>query len=185
MCYMMNFIMCYSYHVLYCVFPCVIGCISMCYRVLYCVFSGQCFSCNERVMGANEACQAMGNLYHTKCFVCSSCGKYIIVTEETNLVIRPPFDYKKTVGILRWTLLCLFKKKKRWTVGIILLRYRESSLKYIRPPWYYGYGFHFHIWLLNILVNFRRGLTIIFKVWVLICIFGKGWNNACDIMNKF
>lgn len=36
---------------------------------------GQCFTCGERVAGATEACQAMGNLYHTRCFVCCSCGK--------------------------------------------------------------------------------------------------------------
>lgn len=39
--------------------------------------AGQCFTCGERVAGANEACQAMGNLYHTKCFVCCSCGKFV------------------------------------------------------------------------------------------------------------
>lgn len=38
-------------------------------------YFGQCFTCGERVAGATEACQAMGNLYHTRCFVCCSCGK--------------------------------------------------------------------------------------------------------------
>lgn len=38
-------------------------------------YYGQCFTCGEKVTGASEACQAMGNLYHTSCFICCSCGR--------------------------------------------------------------------------------------------------------------
>lgn len=38
-------------------------------------FFGLCQTCGERVEGAEQACQAMGNLYHTACFVCCCCGR--------------------------------------------------------------------------------------------------------------
>ncbi|KAL8564622.1 hypothetical protein ACOMHN_032178 [Nucella lapillus] len=41
--------------------------------------SGQCLMCQEKVTGASEACQAMGNLYHTKCFTCCSCAAFALI----------------------------------------------------------------------------------------------------------
>ncbi|XP_046403765.1 LIM domain-containing protein jub isoform X2 [Ischnura elegans] len=38
-------------------------------------YFGLCHTCGERVTGAGQACQAMGNLYHTNCFICCSCGR--------------------------------------------------------------------------------------------------------------
>lgn len=38
-------------------------------------FEGVCHTCGDKITGAAEACQAMGNLYHTCCFVCCSCGR--------------------------------------------------------------------------------------------------------------
>lgn len=40
-----------------------------------CPFAGVCHTCGEKVSGAGQACQAMGNLYHTNCFICCSCGR--------------------------------------------------------------------------------------------------------------
>lgn len=38
-------------------------------------YFGLCHTCGDKVTGAGQACQAMGNLYHTNCFICCSCGR--------------------------------------------------------------------------------------------------------------
>ncbi|XP_066159082.1 LIM domain-containing protein jub isoform X1 [Euwallacea fornicatus] len=38
-------------------------------------YFGICHTCGEKVTGTGQACQAMGNLYHTNCFICCSCGR--------------------------------------------------------------------------------------------------------------
>ncbi|XKL60682.1 hypothetical protein PGB90_007739 [Kerria lacca] len=38
-------------------------------------YFGICHTCGDKVTGAGQACQAMGNLYHTNCFICCSCGR--------------------------------------------------------------------------------------------------------------
>lgn len=46
------------------------------FNLLFCLsIKGICHTCGAGVTGAGQACQAMGNLYHTNCFICCSCGR--------------------------------------------------------------------------------------------------------------
>ena len=40
-------------------------------------YYGQCTKCGQPVTGSSDACQAMGELYHTDCFKCILCARIL------------------------------------------------------------------------------------------------------------
>ena len=38
--------------------------------------TGRCEACGLDIVNVSEACQAMGRLYHTNCFLCSLCRMF-------------------------------------------------------------------------------------------------------------
>jgi LIM domain-containing protein len=44
-------------------------------------YYGQCCRCRQTVIGASNACQAMGDIYHNRCFRCCRCNR--ILREKT------------------------------------------------------------------------------------------------------
>ena len=40
-------------------------------------YYGQCHKCGQSMIGSSDACQAMGNLYHNRCFTCVLCDRML------------------------------------------------------------------------------------------------------------
>lgn len=67
---------------------------------MLCCVPGVCVKCNKAVYGANQACQAMGSLYHDSCFTCSACSKYTPIHGTSLLSLFLTFEHFDRLSLI-------------------------------------------------------------------------------------
>jgi len=56
------------------------------------LIAGICAKCGKRVVGENNGCTAMDQVFHIACFVCVGCGRFQLC-----------FLYKKCINNIYWS----------------------------------------------------------------------------------
>ncbi len=88
--------------------------------------AGMCVKCSGGVYGADQACQAMGHVYHDSCFTCCACGKtaaQVSVQMHGNIPHGWWHEYihTKHISASSWHRTFVFHKNKLEEKSILLL----------------------------------------------------------------
>lgn len=75
-------------------------------------FYGICFKCRKNVSGEGNGCNAMGNIYHVECFVCTSC-KTTLTGKEFYCIEEQPYCEACYLDSLKECVVCANKITER------------------------------------------------------------------------